>query len=155
MRTHRNLASVLAVALALACGPGNVKPTPTTSLYDRLGGKNAIEAVVVEMLENVKADDRIKGKFVNAGLDSPNSNLQGKLVDQICAAAGGPCTYSGKDMKSAHMGMGITEAEFNALVEDLVKALDKYKVAEKDKADLLAILAPMKKDIVEAATTQQ
>ena len=72
-----------------------------------------------------------------------------ELVDQICQASGGPCTYTGKDMKTAHQGMGIKDADFNALVEDLVAALDKFKVPEKEKGELLSILGPLKKDIVE------
>lgn len=135
------------LTLALACAPkGEVKPTPTGSLYDRLGGKNAIEAVIGQFVENIKGDGRINAKFANADL----AGLKGKLVDQVCSAAGGPCTYTGKDMKTAHQGMGITDAEFSALVEDLVKALDQFKVGEKEKSELLGALGPMKKDIVEA-----
>jgi hemoglobin len=72
-----------------------------------------------------------------------------KLVDQICQASGGPCMYMGKDMKTAHMGMGITGAEFDALVSDLVGALDKFTVGEKEKGELLGALGPMKPEIVE------
>jgi hemoglobin len=72
-----------------------------------------------------------------------------KLVDQICQASGGPCKYTGKDMKSAHMGMGISSSEFDALVEDLVGALDKFKVGAHEKDQLLGALGPMKSDIVE------
>ena len=64
-------------------------------------------------------------------------------------ASGGPCKYKGKDMKTAHMGMGITTADFNALVEDLVGALDKFKVGAHEKDQLLGALGPMKSDIVE------
>jgi len=70
------------------------------------------------------------------------------LVEQICQASGGPCTYTGKDMKTAHQGMNITDAQFNALVEDLVKSLDKFKVGEREKNDLLGALGGMKGDIV-------
>jgi hemoglobin len=72
-----------------------------------------------------------------------------ELVNQICQAAGGPCKYTGKSMKDAHAGMGVSTADFNALVEDLVAALDKAKVAEADKNTLLGVLGPMKSDIVE------
>jgi len=72
-----------------------------------------------------------------------------KLVDQICQAAGGPCKYTGKDMKTAHQGMGITTADFNALVEDLVGALDKFKVGAAEKNQLLGVLGPMQGQIVE------
>jgi hypothetical protein len=75
--------------------------------------------------------------------------FKGHLVDQICQASGGPCKYTGKSMKEAHKGMGVSGADFNALVEDLVGALDKFKVDEKSKNDLLGALGPMKSDIVE------
>ena len=75
--------------------------------------------------------------------------FKGKLVDQICEASGGPCKYTGKNMKDAHMGMNISGADFNALVEDLVGALDKFKVPAHEKDQLLGALGPMKTDIVE------
>jgi hemoglobin len=74
--------------------------------------------------------------------------FKSNLSDQICDAAGGPCSYLGKDMKTAHAGMKITEAEWSATVENLVKALDKNNVSAPAKQDLLGILGPMKKDIV-------
>ena len=72
------------------------------------------------------------------------------LVEQICAASGGPCTYTGRDMKTAHAGMGITSPQFDALVEDLVATLDKFKVPVREKNELLSVLGPMKSDIVTA-----
>ena len=69
-------------------------------------------------------------------------------VALICAGTGGPCTYTGRDMKTAHKGMGISDADFNALVGDLVKSLDKFKVPQKEQGELLAILGPMKSSIV-------
>ena len=110
------------------------------SLYDRLGGQPALVAVVA----NVAADNRINGMF--AGTDIPR--LKRLLVEQICAGTGGPCKYTGRDMKTAHRGMKVTDAHFNALVEDLVKTLDKFKVPAKEKGELLAILGPMRSDIV-------
>ena len=74
--------------------------------------------------------------------------LKSSLADQICDAAGGPCAYYGRDMKTTHKGMGITEAEWNATVENLVKALDKNKVGAQEKSELLGALGPMKGDIV-------
>ncbi|WP_447975355.1 group I truncated hemoglobin [Nitrospira sp. Kam-Ns4a] len=120
-------------------------PATSQSLYDRLGGKAAIQAVVDEFVTNVAKDGRISGRFAN--VDIPK--LKGHLVDQVCEATGGPCRYRGRDMKAAHAGMRITTGDFNALVEDLVRALDKLKVPEQEKRELLALLGPMQKDIVE------
>src|SRR5262244_2523658 len=113
------------------------------SLYERLGGKDAITAVVDDFVANVAADNRINKFFAKANIP----NLKRNLVDQICQATGGPCTYTGKDMKTAHKGMGIKDADFNALVEDLVKSLDKFKVPEKEKGELLTTLGSLKPQI--------
>lgn len=115
------------------------------SLYERLGGEGALTAVVAQFLENVAADERINKRFARTDL----ADLQRKLIDQIGQATGGPQEYTGLDMKRAHAGMGITNAEFDALVEDLVAALDKFNVPQKEKDELLGILGPMRSDIVE------
>jgi hemoglobin len=115
------------------------------SLYDRLGGKPAITAVIDQFVANVANDKRINERF--ATTDIPR--LKKNLVEQVCMASGGPCTYAGRDMKTTHTGMRITTADFTALVEDLVSSLDKFKVPEAEKKELLGILGPMKKDIVE------
>jgi hemoglobin len=120
------------------------------SLYERLGGKPAINAVVDAFIANVAADGRINGRFANA--DIPR--LKEKLAEQICAGTGGPCRYTGRDMKSAHAGMNISDAEFGALVEDLVKALDQFKVPSREKQELLTILGSMKADVVGASGGQ-
>lgn len=129
---------------------GKVQMGGEKSLYDRLGGKKAITAVVDQFVANVAADARIN-KFFAATASDPKrmATFKGNLVDQICQAGGGPCKYTGKSMKEAHQGMGVSAADFNALVEDLVKALDKLKVGEKEKNELLSVLGPMKSDIVE------
>ncbi len=130
-----------AATLALAgCAMFGGKP----SLYERLGGLPYIQAVVDDFVANVAADSRINHRF--AKTDIPR--LKKNLVDQICAASGGPCQYTGRDMKTTHTGMKITEAEWNATVEDLVKTLDKYKVGEAEKNELLGLLGSMKNDIV-------
>jgi len=120
------------------------------SLYDNLGGKKAITAVVNEFVSRVAADNRINAYFQQTASDPKRlASFKAKLVDQICEASGGPCKYKGKSMKAAHMGMGVSGADFSALVEDLVGALDKFKVKEADKNALLGALGPMKSDIVE------
>jgi hemoglobin len=120
------------------------------TLYKSLGGKKAIVAVVDDFVGRVAADDRINGFFKATAADPQRlSKFKKNLVDQICEAAGGPCKYKGKDMKTAHAGMGISSGDFDALVQDLVASLDKFMVKEGDKQTLLGVLGPMKKDIVE------
>lgn len=138
------IAPALVVLGMILAGCAETMRKPSASLYDRLGGKGAITAVVDDFIGNVAADKRINGRFANANIP----HLKEKLVEQICAGSGGPCTYTGLDMKTAHAGMKITDAEFGALVEDLVKTLDKFKVPAQEKNELLGILGPMKKDIV-------
>jgi hemoglobin len=117
----------------------------SASLYQRLGEKPAITAVVDDFVARVAADTRINGRFANANIPRLKTNL----VDQICAASGGPCLYTGRDMRTAHAGMGISNADFDALVGDLVATLNKFKVPDREKNELLSVLGPMKKDIVE------
>lgn len=113
------------------------------NLYKRLGGKEAIGAVVDEAIKNIAADKRINDHFANANIPL----LRTMLVEQICEATGGPCKYVGKDMKTAHNGMNITEADFIALVEDLSKAMLDLGVPIREHNELIGLLAPMKKDI--------
>ena len=140
--------------MALAAGLLTLAPlSPASSndaLYKSLGGKKAIVAVVDDFVGRVAADNRINGFFRATAADPKRlARFKKNLVDQICEAAGGPCKYNGKDMKTAHAGMGIASADFDALVEDLVAALDKFNVKDGDKQALLGVLGPMKKDIVE------
>ncbi len=149
---RRKYLLVVALAVAAACGGGKKSDTtgggstaPAGTLFDRLGGETGIKAVVKDFVENnVAKDPRINAQFANA--DIPG--FEKKLYEQICNAAGGGCVYTGKDMKTAHANMKITEADFNAVVEDLVKALDDAHVTEADKQTLLGVLGPMKPDIV-------
>ncbi|MEK7830185.1 MAG: group 1 truncated hemoglobin [Acidobacteriota bacterium] len=119
------------------------------SLYDRLGGEKAISAVVDDFAGNVLADTRINKKFA----DSDPTRLVTNLKAFMCMATGGPCKYDGLSMKDAHKNMGVTAGEFGALVEDLVKTLDKFKVPEKEKNELLSALGGMKGDITESKST--
>jgi hemoglobin len=148
-------AAVAALSLAVvACGGGNkaagggggaTSPPPAgASLYDRLGGKDNIVKVVDEFVTTIVADPRIAVFFKNAD----TANLRKQLVEQICEASGGPCKYAGKDMKTAHTGMNVKGEHFDALVDDLVKVLDKFGVPEKEKGELLGALGPLKSEIV-------
>lgn len=136
-----------AVAVGTSCKDDD-KPA-AASLYTRLGGIDAISAVTDKFISNVGADEVINEKFGATVADPYRLEaFRNNLVDQICAGAGGPCQYKGKTMATAHAGMGISDAEFTALVNDLVSALNSFSVPEKEKTDLLAILGPMKTDIV-------
>ena len=119
------------------------------TLYERLGGKDAITAVVDSFVAKVAADTRINKKFAKSDV----GRVKTMLVDQICAATGGPCTYTGRSMKDAHRNMAVTEGEFNALVEDLTATLNGFKVGLIEQNELLAALGTMKADIVEVQGT--
>jgi hemoglobin len=139
---------LLTVTLALSASMawGQAKD----ALYKSLGGKKAITAVVDLFVGNCAMDPKISSFFA-ADVKDPAKLKKFKmnLVNQICEAAGGPCKYTGKSMKDAHAGMGISTADFNALVGDLVAALDKAGVKPADKMALLGVLGPMSSDIVE------
>ena len=130
---------------------------PKQTLYERIKlvdqtgvpqyGRSAISLVVDDFVANVVDDNRINARF--KALQPPEvSRLKANLADQICEAAGGPCAYVGRDMKETHKGMKITDAEWNATVEALSKALDKHKVPADQKQELIGLLASMKADIV-------
>jgi hemoglobin len=135
--------SLMLAAVATACTVTATSASADT-LYERLGGYDAILAVVDQTVANVAADHRINKYFAHA--DIPR--LKRNLADQICVATGGWCIYTGKDMQTAHAGMHIKSRDFNALVQDLGMALTKYKVPAKEQHELVAILAPLKGDIV-------
>ncbi len=142
---RRTVLGILAVVALVATGCASMESggMAQKSLYDRLGGKPAIQAVVDDFIGNVAGDARINRRFASA--DIPR--LKRQLVDQICEASGGPCKYMGANMVDAHRGMNITEGEFTALVEDLIKSLDKFRVGAPEKNELLAALGGMKPQI--------
>ena len=144
-RFPRFLVLTCTAALLIAVASSVSGAQTQKSLYDRLGKKAGITKVVSDFVGNVGADTRINQFFAHTDLN----HLKMELVNQICQAAGGPCKYTGKSMKETHAGMGVSTADFNALVEDLVKALDKDKVGADEKNTLLGVLGPMKGDIVE------
>lgn len=142
------LASVVLSACATVRSPTLYQRLQVTDGTGTLrGGRDAIALIVDDFVANLVADNRVKARF--ASLQGPAvAKLKANLADQLCEAAGGPCSYVGRDMKTTHAGMKITEVEWNATVEALVKALDKYKIGAKEKEELVAALEPMKKDIV-------
>jgi hemoglobin len=140
-------------------GPQRAATTPANTsqsaaarkpLFDRLGGKPAVSAVVDEFIGRVAADKRIKNRFMNTDI----GRLKSLLVDFICAATGGPCQYTGRDMHSAHAGYNFVEEEFNALVENLAGALAKFHVPDQEQKELLGALGPLKPQIVNPPPTE-
>ena len=124
------------------------------SLYDRLGGHAAITAVVDDFVARAAADARVnftrKGTAMEWEPTEKNiARLKMRLVQFVSMATGGPKTYEGRDMKSSHAGMKITAAEFDALAEDLIASLDRFKVPQKEKDELVGIVGTTRKDIVE------
>ena len=120
------------------------------SLYERLGGVDAITAVALAFDERAGNDTRINQKFARTNLE----RLTKEFVDQLCQDTGGPCTYTGLSMKRSHTNMGVTSGEFDAFMEDLVAVLDDFKVGKTEQEELLNLLRPMRADIVEVESSQ-
>ena len=127
-----------------ATGGGQMKK----SLYARLGGYDAIAAVVDDFIGRLVADKKLTKFFVGHSEDSLKK-IRMHVIDQLCAAAGGPCLYTGRDMKSSHHGLGITSDDWDAAANHLVETLDKFKVPAAEKGELLAFVGTLKKDIVD------
>jgi hemoglobin len=125
-----------------------VDTTAQKTLYQRLGGYDAIAAVVDDFIGRLAGDQTFARFFLGFSVDS-KKKLRQHIVNQFCEATGGPCIYTGRTMKASHMGLGITEAEWQAGAKHLVAALDKFKVPAKEKDDVIAFVSTLKADIVE------
>ena len=117
------------------------------TLYQRIGGYDTIAAVVDDFIGSLIADKRFEKFFAGFSVDS-KKRIRQHVIDQFCAAAGGPCVYTGRDMKTSHEKLNITNAQFNALAEDLYAALDRVHVPYRLQNQLVAMLAPMQRDVV-------
>lgn len=129
----------------------DAEPPAPKSLYERLGGKEALTKVVEAFTKNMLGNDLTKKRFAKIPKDRIEA-MNKKMVDQLCKETGGDCEYTGKPMKAAHKGMKITEAEWNAMVKAMKAALEEAGVAEMEESDVIALLAPMREDIVEQKT---
>lgn len=118
--------------------------TQGPSLYQRLGGKEAINMVVKDLLANGMADPRLNPRL--SKMDGARCERQ--LTDLLCQATGGPCQYKGRDMKTAHTGAKVTETEWQGFADSLMKTFDRFNVPARERNDLLQMLLPMKADIV-------
>jgi len=139
----------LALVLLLAwAGAAPAQETARRSLYQRLGGYDAIAAVVDDFVGRLVNDPQLARFFGGHSTDS-KKRIRQHIVDQFCAAAGGPCIYTGRTMKDSHVGLNISEADWDAAAKHLVATLDKFKVPEPEKKELLAFVTSLKADIVE------
>ena len=139
----------LALLAALAWGgAASAQDEKAKTLYQRLGGYDAIAAVVDDFVGRLVTDQQFARFFAGHSTDS-KKRIRQHILDQFCAAAGGPCVYTGRAMKTSHEGLGITEAEWDAAGKHLAATLDKFKVPEAEKKDLLAFVGSLKNDIVE------
>jgi len=129
---------------------GKQMTTQTMSLYDRLGGGDAINALTESWVARVGGDDRANGKFVRTGIE----RLKKEIVDQLCEATGGPCTYTGRSMLETHAGMKVTAGEFEVVMQHLGATLDELNVPKTEQDELVDLLRPMRGDIVEVESPE-
>jgi hemoglobin len=122
----------------------------TKSLYERLGGGDAISALTESWVARVGSDDRANGKFVRTDIE----RLMKEVIDQLCEAAGGPCTYTGRSMRETHDGMKVTAGEFEVVMQHLGAALDELNVPKTEQDELVDLLRPMRDDIVEVESPE-
>jgi len=133
-------------AVALAAPVLAQQPGPT--LYKRLGGYDALAAVTDDFLARLSADPGF-ARFFSGHSSNSIKRIRQHIVDQLCAATGGPCVYTGRDMKSAHAGLGIGEKDWDASINHLVATLNKFNVPTKEKDEVLTTVGTLQKDIVE------
>jgi len=147
VRLTRLLTLTLAVSMFLAAfSAGSL--AQNKSLYQRLGGYDALAAVTDDFIGRLATDKQL-GRFFVGQSDNSKMRIRQLVLDQLCAATGGPCVYIGRDMKTAHKGLGITEDDWNIAVKHLVATMNKFKVPEKEQGEVAAALTTLKKDIVE------
>ncbi len=157
MKAFVSIVAALGVAATLgACTTGSAPPPAAASaaapapapnpnsLYARLGGRDAIAAVMDDSVNRMARDKRINKRFANTDAAA----LKAKLTDQLCEASGGPCKYTGKDMRTTHTGMKITNAEWNITGAHIQAAMRAKKVKPREQREVMTLLGSMKPDIV-------
>ena len=141
------LMSFAAVAPAYAAAPQTATMPAEKSLYQRLGGYDALAAVTDDFITRLATDPQL-GRFFTGLSNDSKIRVRQHVIDFLCVATGGPCKYTGRDMRTAHTGLNISEADWNKSVEYLVGTLDKFKVPEKEKSQVLGAISGLKADIV-------
>lgn len=144
----KSLIISLTLALVFCVPVAQANQQAEKTLYERLGGYNGLSAVVDDFIGRLVTDQQFSRFFSGFSTDS-KKRIRQHIVDQFCEATGGPCIYIGRSMKMSHAGIGITENDWNAAAKHLVASLDKFKVPEKEKNEVLAFVTKLKADIVE------
>ena len=122
--------------------------TAAQNLYKRLGGYDALAAVTDDFVKRLVEDKQLTRFFNGVSLDS-RKRIRQLVLDQLCAATGGPCIYLGRTMRASHEGLGITEDDWNVAVKLLGMTLDKFKVPKAEQGELANLLGTLKPDIVD------
>ncbi len=149
---QRWIVSTVAAAALLATVSFAQTSGAGKSLYDRLGGQPAVQAVAGGLVDRILADGRVNMWFAHAASSAENTKLyKEKLTSFICQSTGGPCKYTGMDMTTAHKGRGVTSEAFNAVAEDLSALLDQLKVPAKEKGEVMTLIGSLKPSIVQSA----
>jgi hemoglobin len=137
------LVPVVAALLLVGCQTHETRNEPSPQLYEQLGERAGIADIVENLLYLIVEDDRINEHFAGVDIEQFHTNL----TDQLCSLSGGPCTYTGREMRESHADMNITDTEFNALAENLILAMEKNGVATSAQNRLIERIVPMYPDI--------
>jgi hemoglobin len=151
VKTLRSLLLTLLMSFAYVVPAAWAAPSPApqqaASLYQRLGGYDALAAVTDDFITHLATDPQLGRFFVGLSTDS-KLRVRQHVIDFLCVATGGPCKYTGRDMKTAHSGLHITEEDWNTSVKYLVGTLDRFKVPDREKNEVLTAISSLKPDIV-------
>ncbi len=147
-RFYKVIILIFTAILIFGCATTEKRKTQK-SLYSRIGGYDAVAAVVDNFLGRMASDQQLKRFFEGAEQDNLKRTRQ-LIVEFVCAATGGPCFYTGRDMKVTHKGLGITERDWNLAVKHFVATLNNFKVPDKEKNELVALVGSLKGSVVDS-----
>jgi hemoglobin len=139
--------SVMMVGVAPFAAAAPPQQGGQPSLYTRLGGYDALVAVTEDFIGRLATDPSL-AKFFTGLNDTSKARVESHVVDFLCKATGGPCIYTGQDMKTAHTGLHITDANWNASAAHLTETLNKFKVPQKEQGEVMAAIGSLKSQIV-------
>ncbi|HEY2381531.1 MAG TPA: group 1 truncated hemoglobin [Terriglobia bacterium] len=144
---------VLAATLLTGTLFAQTAKAPAKSLYDRLGGQPAIEAVANGLVDRILADGRVNKWFAHAASTPENTKTyKAHLATFLCSSLGGQCKWTGPDMATIHKNKAVTSEAFDAVAQDLSAQLDQLKVPSKEKGELMTVVGSLKKSIVQSGS---